>query len=164
MTHLYYAARDRTPVRCRRTAAGGSRRRIASFPQRSDPQPARGPRVSCGRNYGFYKINIENQTDNENIQISMRERERARSLGGAPDFKPRSEQQMNTEPNDLVVVVELWTIDNVTTLILGWIHVHARCLARPGSTLSPLIEPPYTHTTPMCIDVNPERQLECKQK
>ena len=120
--------------------------------------------VECGRNYGFYKINIENQTDNENIQISMRERERARSLGGAPDFKPRSEQQMNTEPNDLVVVVELWTIDNVTTLILGWIHVHARCLARPGNTLSPLIEPPYTHTTPMCIDVNPERQLECKQK
>ena len=117
-----------------------------------------------GRNYGFYKINIENQTDNENIQISMRERERARSLGGAPDFKPRSEQPMNTEPNDLVIVVELWTIDNVTTLILGWIHVHARCLARPGNTLSPLIEPPYTHTTPMCIDVNPERQLECKQK
>ena len=104
----------------------------------------------CGRNYGFYKINIENQTDNENIQISMRERERARSLGGAPDFKPRSEQQMNTEPNDLVIVVELWTIDNVTTLILGWIHVHARCLARPGNTLSPLIETPI-HTQHRCV-------------
>ena len=104
--------------------------------------------VECGRNYGFYKINIENQTDNENIQISMRERERARSLGGAPDFKPRSEQQMNTEPNDLVVVVELWTIDNVTTLILGWIHVHARCLARPGKYFIPPYRTPlYTHNT-----------------
>ena len=104
--------------------------------------------VECGRNYGFYKINIENQTDNENIQISMRERERARSLGGAPDFKPRSEQPMNTEPNDLVTVVELWTIDNVTTLILGWIHVHARCLARPGKYFIPPYRIPlYTHNT-----------------
>ena len=45
--------------------------------------------VECGRNYGIYKINIENQTDNENIQILIRERERVRSLGGTPDFKPR---------------------------------------------------------------------------
>ena len=110
--------------------------------------------VECGRNYGFYKINIENQTDNENIQISMRERERARSLGGAPDFKPRSEQPMNTEPNDLVIVVELWTIDNVTTLILGWIHVHARCLARPGNTLSPLYRTPLIHTQHRCVSMS----------
>ena len=67
--------------------------------------------MPCGRNCGIYKINIENQTDNENIQILMHERERVRSLGGTPDFKPRPEQSLNTEPNDLVVVVELWTID-----------------------------------------------------
>ena len=62
----------------------------------------------CGRICRFYIINIENQTYNENIQILMRERERVRSLVGTPDFKPRSEQSQNTEPNDLVVVVELW--------------------------------------------------------
>ena len=107
--------------------------------------------VECGRNYGFYKINIENQTDNENIQILMHERERVRSLGGTPDFKARPEQSMNTEPNDLVVVVELWTIDNVTTLTLGWIHVHARCLARPGKYFIPPYRIPlYTHNTDVC--------------
>ena len=84
--------------------------------------------------------------------------ERVRSLVGTPDFKPRSEQSQNTEPKDLVVVVKLLTIDNDTTLILGWVHVHARCFTRPGKYFTPPYRNPLIHThTPMCIDVDPER-------
>ena len=96
--------------------------------------------VECGRKYRIHKLNTDNQTDNENMQILVRERERSRRLIGTPDFKPRSEQTMNTEPNDLVVVVELLILDNDTTLILGWVHVHARCLA--GGTFYPPIQIP----------------------